>query len=139
MDKARQKTDKKLKTLEREIKRVYRDDLSLQKVKAEYDAYMSMVEKRVEASYRAFVSETDKIHKDELKRVYMGQIAALTRDNFQYKMIVRRFVRTMAEVNQRALDLANAEMSEIYVLNYNQVAEECKRVGIEVNNGEADV
>ena len=78
MDRARQKTDKQLLATEKDISRVYRTHPALIEVEKKYQKYMSMVEKRTEGSYRAYINETDKETKDELKKVYMDEIKALT-------------------------------------------------------------
>lgn len=133
MDKARQKTDRMLNDLERRVQAVYRSDPSLLRIQKRYMQYMDDVDKRTKDAYKAFSNEINSDTKAELKKAYMAQIEALTIKNKRYKDIVTEFARIMANVNQKALDLVNAEMSDIYVLNYNQIAVDCKKVGIDVN------
>lgn len=136
MDKAREKTDKQLKTMERNIGRVYRTYPALIAVEKEYKAYMSMVEKKTNKAYNEYIKEKDINLKEKLKKVYTEQLKALTIESKDYKKLVKKISRTLAATNQYALDIVNAEMISIYTENYNQVAEECERVGINVNGTE---
>lgn len=138
MDRARQQTDKKLRELERRIDAVYRTDPSLLRIQKKYTRYMEQVENASREAYLAFKSEADKTLKQELKNAYLDQIRTLTVRNKEYKAIISEFTRIMASVNQKALDLVNAEMTEIYTLNYNQIATDCRKIGIEVN-GETSI
>lgn len=133
MDRARQKTDKQLSAMEKDISRVYRTHPALIEVEKKYQKYMSMVEKRTEGSYRAYINETDKETKDELKNVYMDEIKALTVNSKEYKKLIDEITTVLARVNQDALDIVNAGMLTIYAENYNQVAAECRRAGIKVD------
>lgn len=134
-DKARTKTDKQLNKMERDMGRVYKTYPALLKVEKEYRAYMDMVSKETKAAYDAYVNGSDE-DKKELKKAYTDEVKALTINSDDYHKIVKKFVRVMAEVNQKALDIVNKEMRTIYAENYNQVAEECRRVGIKVNGKE---
>ena len=136
MDKVRQKTDKQLSAMEQNISRVYRTHPALIEVEKKYQKYMSMVKKRTEGSYKAYVNETDKETKDELKKVYMDEIKALTVNSKEYQKLVDEFTTALAKVNQEALDIVNAGMPMIYSENYNQVATECREAGIEVDGNE---
>lgn len=133
MDKALQLTDKKLEALESKVGRVYKNDPALKQIKKEFNAYMKMVQKRTRSSYKAYINENDKNTKEELKRVYMDELRGLTLNSVKYRKLIKKFTKVMADVNQKALDLVNAEMSEIYVINYNQIATDCKKIGIKVN------
>lgn len=133
MDKAREQTDKQLMKMERKIEKLYSQNLALRRIEKKYESYMAMVEKSTEASYRAFVSESDRNIKQELKKAYMDEVKALTVKSKAYKRIIDEFTTLMAQVNQDALDIINQELTPVYVINYNQVAEVCKEVGVEVN------
>lgn len=133
MDKARIQTNKKLNKMEREIGRIYQEDPALKRVQKEYTEYMKMVQERTEASYKAFIGETDENTKEDLKQAYMDEVKALTINSKEYKKLVNKIAAVMAKVNQKALDITNRAMDEVYVINYNQVAEDCKEAGIKVN------
>lgn len=131
MDGIRKKTDKRLKSMERRMGRVYKTYPALLAIEKEYRAYMDTVAEKTRDSYNAFI-HADEEEKAEKKKAYGDEVKALTLDSRDYQKIVRKFVRAMAKANQEALEIANAEMRKIYVENYNQVAEECRRVGIKV-------
>lgn len=133
MDSARKKTDKFLKDLERRISEIYRTDPSLLGIQREYAQYMESVNIATRELYDHYNSLPIGEEKDKAKKVYEDEVKRLTLKDSQYRNIVSKFTEIMAEVNQKALDLVNAEMSKIYTLNYNQVAVDCKKVGIKVN------
>lgn len=132
-DKARQKTDKMLASIERQMGRVYKSDPALLNIQKKYEKYMASVQKRTEGAYKAFIDADDEESKKEAKEAYMGQIQRYTIESKEYNRIIKEFVRIMADVNQKALDVVNDYMSEIYAINYNQVAEDCRKVGLKVD------
>lgn len=131
MDKARVQTEKKLNRLEGAIGRVYENSPALKRVSAEYKRYMASVQKATEGLYNDYVNADDD-SKAEAKKAYTEAVLKLTQGNKKYKELVERFTRTLAAVNQEALMLVNTEMPEIYAVNYNAVADECRKVGIKV-------
>lgn len=133
MDRARQATDKKLQAMEDEIGRIYANSPALKRIRKEYAEYMKMVQKRTESSYKAYVDETDPDIKKDLKKAYTDEVRFLTLESKEYNKLIKKFTEVMAQVNQEALNVANGAMVDIYVENYNQVAVECRRVGIEVD------
>lgn len=138
MDRARKKTDRELKIMERKINEVYSDSLALRRIGKKYTAYMERVAKQTEASYRAYKAEKDEKIKKELKKAYMDEIKRLTVNNKEYKALMNEIAEVMAEVNQKALDIPNAKMAEIYAINYNQISVDCRKIGIRVN-GKTDL
>lgn len=135
-DKARTQTDKKLRQMERDIGRVYRLHPALLAVEKEYAKYMGMVQEKTKAEYKAYIDENDPDIKAEKEKAYMRKVRELTMESTRYNKIVEKIVGVLAEVNQQALDISNKAMPEIYAMNYNQVAEDCKKVGIKVNGKE---
>lgn len=135
MDSARRKTDKLLKNLERRISEVYKTDPSLLGIQKEYERYMTYVDHSTRELYETYKNTSvNSDEYDKAKKAYEDEVKRLTLKDSQYRNIVSKFTEIMAEVNQKALDLVNAEMSKIYTLNYNQVAVDCKKVGIKVEN-----
>lgn len=132
-DKARQKTDKMLASIERQMGRVYKSDPALLNIQKKYEKYMEYVYERTKGAYKAFIDAKGEESKKEAKDVYMRQIQRYTIESKEYNSIIKEFVRTMADVNQKALDVVNDSMSEIYAINYNQVAEDCRKVGLKVD------
>lgn len=133
MDRARTKTDQKLNKMEAQIGRIYESSPALKRIEKEYAEYMKMVQKRTESSYKAYMDETDPDTKKDLKKAYTDEVRSLTLESKEYNKLIKKFTEVMAQVNQEALNVANGAMVDIYVENYNQVAVECRRVGIEVD------
>jgi ribosomal protein S12 methylthiotransferase accessory factor YcaO len=134
-DKARSKTDKILQEIEGAISALYKNNPDLINAQKQYQRYMSQVDKLTEAVKKEYDTETDAVKKRKLKQDYIKQVEWYTTNNSQYKSLVENICRIMATVNQKALDIVNDRLEEIYMINYNQVAVECKRVGIEVIDG----
>ena len=132
MDRARTKTDQKLNKMESQIGRIYESSPALKRIEKEYADYMKMVQKKTESAYKAYL-DADNESKKDLKKVYTDVVRDLTINSKEYGRLIKKFTEVMAQVNQQALSVANGSMSEIYALNYNEVATECKRVGIRVN------
>lgn len=137
MDKARIQTDKILHNTLKDIGRVYKTSSALSRIMKEINKYMNNVEKATETSYRAYVEEYDINVREEKKRLYMSEIRALTLESKEFNVLMRKFTHALALTNQEALARVNASMPEVYMVNYNQVAGECRKAGIEVN-GEKD-
>lgn len=135
-DRARIQTDSRLDNMEKEIGRVYQKSPALLAVEKEYAQYMGMVQDKTKAEYKAYIDEDDPDIKAEKKKAYMGKVRALTMESNAYNRLVKKIMGVLAEVNQQALDISNKAMREIYAINYNQVAEDCKKVGIKVNGEE---
>lgn len=136
MDKARQKTDKQLRSIERKMGRVYRTDPALIAVQRKFERYMTMVESKTHDAYVAYVDEVDSDKKVELKKIYSEQVLKLTLRSKQYKALVSELCDVLSSVNQKAIAIANSFMADIYVDNYNEVATDCRKAGIKVNGEE---
>lgn len=135
MDNARKQTDRILIDLERRIENVFSNSSKLKNIQKKYMEYMRFVEKSTQDEYNAYTSATGHLERFRLKKIYSDKVKKLTLYSKEYRRLENVFTRTLAEVNQQAVDLANAEMVDIYLINYNQVAVNCKEVGIEVING----
>lgn len=134
-DRARRKTDRILNNIEGAISALYLNNQDLTNAEKAYCRYMLQVDKLTKSVNEEFKNETDPAKKQKLKQNYINAVTALTTRNAEYNAIVDALCYQMALVNQQALDLINGRMEDIYIVNYNQVAEECKKVGIEVKNG----
>lgn len=132
-DKARLQTDKKLNRLEDAIGRVYQTNPALLRAEKKYKDYMAKVKKETESAYKAFEEETDVEAKREKKNAYGEEVKKRTFGSKEYTKIVEELTRALAEANQQALDLTNQVMAEVYAINHNQAAEECRRVGIQID------
>ena len=132
MDKARTRTDRKLKQIESEIGRVYKEDPALKRIQGEYARFMEKVQKESQKEYDAYVKESDRVKKVELKKAYSRKVEELTVKSGQFKDIMRRFSKVMAWTNQKALDVINDQMISVFAENFNSISEECEKVGIKV-------
>lgn len=133
MDKARKLTDQKLNSMEREISRVYRKNPAISQIEKKYKEFMDSVQAQTADLYEAFLKESDQDKRSALKKEYTAEVKRLTLESPEYKRLLKDVTRTLAAVNQQALDVSNKAMREIYAINYNQVADECRRVGIKVD------
>ena len=118
--------------MDRDIGRVYNTNPALLKSKKRLTEYLDGVKEQTKPEYEAYVNETDQSKKKELKKAYGDKVKELTTENKEYKKILKEFVKTLTTANQSALNVVNDSMIDIYTLNYNQVGEECKKVGIKV-------
>lgn len=134
-DRARKKTDRILNNIEGAISALYAQSPELQRAGQVYRNYMRHVSTLTEPVKKAYDAETDPAKKRKLKQDYIKAVERLTTRNKEYQRLIDDICYQMALVNQQAVDLINERMEEIYIVNYNQVAEECKKVGIEVKNG----
>ena len=127
MDRARTQTDKKLDMIEREIGRVYKEYPALLAIEKEYAKYMAKVQKQTENEYKAYKEYP------EQKQAYIDKVKALTLGSKEYARLTQKIARVLAEVNQQALEISNNAMLEVYAMNYNQVADDCRKAGIKVD------
>lgn len=138
MDKARIQTDKILHNTLKDIGRVYKTSPALSRIMKVINKYMEYVGKATESSYRAYVNESDTDVREEKKKAYMGEIRGLTLESKKFMALMKEFAHALAVTNQEALARVNASMPEIYMVNYNQTAVECRKAGIKVNGEEED-
>ena len=134
MDKARQKSEKILKDIEDAISVLYAQSPELKRAGDVYRGYMDQVAVLTQPEKQAYDQETDPAKKQKLKQDYINAVKRLTLNNKEYKRLIEDVCYQIALVNQQALDIINDNMERIYIINYNQVAVECKKVGIEVKN-----
>lgn len=127
MDEARRRTDKELNKIESKIGRIYESSPALKRIEKEYAAYMKKVQEKTADLYREY-KETG-----EGKKAYTDAVRELTVNSAEYNKLVKKFTEVMAQVNSEALAVSNDAMVDVYCINYNQVAVECKRVGIRVD------
>lgn len=132
MDTARKRTDKMLADLERRVGEVYATDSSLLRIQKKYEHYMRQVERATRSEYLAYIRASEE-DKEEKKKAYTKHFRELTAGNRTYQALTSEITKILAQVNQKALDLINNEMTEAYTVSYNQLAVDCKKEGIKVN------
>lgn len=132
-DRARKKTDRMLNLAERRINDVYANDPSLLRISKKFNDYMKKVSMQTKKEYNAYKREKDADKKEELKKVYTDKVRQLTLGNEKYRMIIKELTRVMSSVNQKAIDVVNDDMDDVYMVNYNQMAVDCKEIGVKVD------
>lgn len=135
-DKARIQTEKLLSKSEKDIEKVYTSNKELKKAIKEYTKYMERLQKATEGLFKAYKDEEDINAKKDAKNAYMAEILAQTIESKEYQRIISKLTASITKVNQKALDKINEITAEIYAINYNQVAEDCRKVGIKVGKAE---
>lgn len=132
MDNARQRTDKRLQKMEREIGRIYENNPALKNIQKEYLKYMAAVNKKAKKAYLEYKNADGQEEKRLLKQAYIDQVKALTVESVEYNKLMRRYAMALSEANAQALEYINDNVDAIYVDNYNDIATECKKMGIKV-------
>ena len=133
MDRARRKTDLMLYDMERRVTEMYYGDPALLRLRGEYNAFMAKVCEQVDDIYKQYAEETDRAKKRQLKREYETAVKRLTVQSKAYKKLMDEITTQISRVNQSVLDTINAELPLAYEYGYNDVADLCERVGINVN------
>ena len=131
-DKARAKSDLILEGIEKKMGRIYDTDPALIKIEKKLVKYLDKVEADVDDLYKAY-KNADPDNKAESKKAYEDAVRKRTLESKEYAGITKEFAEALAGANKKALDVANDAMIEVYTVSYNQVAEECKRVGIKID------
>lgn len=129
-DRGRTQADKILGQTEKTMGRIYNTDPALVKIQKRLAKYLDGVRKDTQALY-----EERKAHPmdEDARKAYEDAVREKTLGSKEYNAIIKDFTKILAEVNQKALDVVNGSMADVYTVSYNNVADECKRVGIRVN------
>ena len=132
-DSGRTAADKILEQTEKRMGRIYSEDPALVKIQKRLAKYLDGVRKDTQELY-----EKRKAHPrdEDARKAYEDAIRAKTLGSREYNAIIKEFVQAITAANQKALDVANGSMVDVYTVSYNNVAEECRRVGIEVHGKE---
>ena len=131
-DRARTQADKILGQTEKAMGRIYDTDPALVGIQKKLAKYLAKVKKDTQALYDAYKDDGGK----EAKQAYADAVREKTLGSKEYNGIIHDFVEALASANKKALDVANDSMIEVYTISYNNVADECRRVGIKVNGKE---
>ena len=131
-DRGRTQADKILGRTEKAMGRIYNEDPALVKIQKRLAKYLDGVKKDTQALYDAYKADGGR----EAKKAYEDALREKTIDSKEYNAIIKEFTRILGQVNQKALDVVNSTMPEVYAVSYNNVADECRRVGIKVNGKE---
>jgi hypothetical protein len=132
-EQGRTAADKILEQTEKRMGRIYNDDPALVKIQKRLAKYLDGVRKDTQELYnerKAHPQDKD------ARKAYEDAVRERTIDSKEYNAIIKDFVAAITEANKKALDIANGSMMDVYAVSYNNVAEECRRVGIKVNGNE---
>lgn len=132
-DKARTQTDKILQSTEKAMGKIYNTDPALIRVQKKLVKYLDSVKKDTQALYDAR-KEHPQDH--EARKAYEDAVREKTMGSKEYNAIIKEFTQALANANKQALGIVNGSMAEVYAVSYNNVADECRRVGIKVNGKE---
>ena len=128
-DSGRTQADKILGQTEKTMGRIYNEDPALVKIQKRLAKYLDGVKKDTQKLYDAYKADGGK----EAKQAYEDAVKKATLDNREYNAIIKEFTKVLAQVNQKAIDVVNNSIVDVYTVSYNNVADECKRVGMRVN------
>lgn len=128
-DRGRTQADKILGQTEKTMGRIYNEDPALIRIQKRLAKYLDGVRKDTQALYDAYKADGGR----EAKQAYKDAVREKTLDSKEYNAIIKEFTRVLAQVNQKALDVVNGSMVDVYTVSYNNVADECERVGMRVN------
>lgn len=130
IDQAADKTEKKLKQIERRLKKLYKD--SEADITKAWTEYITAQDDKIEKLKEAYGNEKDFGTAEDVKRIgkELGVARAeRTLQNQYYKDMVAETTRKLAGVNQQALAYLNGQMFWVYAENFNQAAKDADKVG----------
>jgi len=123
MSNARSKTEKALRDIEKRISSLY--EQAEKELNAKWLSFMRQQEPKIEKAYKQFVdAQISGSRKDieSAKAEYERMMKKLTIGNERYKALVNETTDKLARTNESALNYINDKMSEIYLVNYNDFA-----------------
>lgn len=129
-DKARQATDRKLKTMEKKLTEIYSD--ARIELTSKWNKYMAVAESRLQGIQLA-IDEARRAGADaktiqDLEYEYRRILRNETLQNKQFQAMVDETTFNLANVNQIAVDYVNGNMASIYSINYNQISSDLKPI-----------
>lgn len=134
MDKAAKATDKKLKEIEKRLKKIYEE--SNAEVTKEWKKYMNIQSAYVKDLQEAYNAAKQYGTAEEAREIGK-QLGIAKREktlqNSYYKEMVKETARKITEVNQIALAYVNDQMPWVYVTNFNVAAKTAEKVGFKFN------
>lgn len=132
-DRARTEADKILGRTEKMMGRVYDGDPAIIRVQKKLAKYLDGVKKATQDLYNA---RREHPQDHDARKAYEDAVREKTMGSKEYNAIISEFIEALAVANQKAINIVNDSMVDVYTVSYNNVADECKRVGIKVNGKE---
>lgn len=127
MDGARRRTNKQLKSLEDEIRRVFKE--AEKDISEKWDAYMEKSQKKLEALHDAYINASDG-KKREAKEKYKKAVEEQTLKDKQFKAMRNSMVNRITNANDTAAKYTNGKLPGIYSTNYNFLEPDLYKAGI---------
>lgn len=131
-DSARKFTDKELRKIEREIKKIYGQ--SEKEISAKFKAYMKRSGARIaekESLYLEALKTGSKEQIEAAKTILDRAKMSETIENARYKAMIDQVALNIAKTNQLALDYLNGRLPRIYVECHNAIAPTAESLGID--------
>lgn len=126
-DKARQETDKYLRKMEREIRKVY--EQARDEITEKWDEYMSRAPERLTELLQAY-NDAPKGERRAAKQAYQDALQEYTLRNEHYMQMLMDVTDRIANANEIALNYTNDQLAHIYGINYNQKIDGLSQTGI---------
>ena len=123
-DKARQWTDTELTRIEKRIKSIYQE--ALVDISEKWNAYMQEIGKQLkplEEAYEKALKNNDLKEIKQLKKELKNAKMLATLHNIRYTTMIEATANKLTNTNQIAIDYMNGKTPEIYVNNYNGIAD----------------
>lgn len=130
-DKARVKTDKMLKSMEKKLRSMY--ETSKSEITKEWKLYMAKAEAKIKTAqveYDNALKQGNKTLAKELKSNLDQQKFDLTLKNKKYNQTLKDVTKGLSDVNKQALGYVNGKMLNVYVVNNNAFEDIAKQNGI---------
>ena len=131
-DGARVWTDKELKKIEKRIKEIYEE--SEKELTKKWNDYFSAASKRL----TRLQNEYDKVKlsgdEEAVKTAYNAlerEKKNLTFRNDDYQKMLNKTTTALTDLNQTAVSYINGQMPPVYTKNYNQIAKDAEKLGID--------
>ena len=131
-DKARVWTDKELAEIEKRIEKIYKT--AQKEITVSWNEYMKKVSKKLQKLQDDYDKAKQSGDKDLIKKTgeKLGKAkASETYQNQRYKAMLDDVTDKLANVNQTAISYINGELPSIYAVNYNGIAPQADKVGLD--------
>lgn len=128
-DKVRIATDKKLKSMEKKLTKIYKQ--SEHEISEKWNAYMKRSNEKISAiqlKYQRTLKNGSKSEINAIKKELQLALQGQTLQNAQYQKMIDATAKKITAVNETALAYVNRQMPEIYSINYNAVAPQVNQI-----------
>lgn len=127
-DRARRETDKRLREIEAELKKQYKEAQA--EITAKWNDYMARVKPRLDTLYKEYLNAPAG-QKREARKRYQEALESYTLKNQKYQAMVKDVTYRLSHTNEIATAYINGQLPEIYTMNYNQPISGLSKTGID--------